>query len=359
VIHRRHLLAGGISTLAMPAAAQAISLRGLAAAKDVTFGTAAASYELKDRDFTAALVADAAQIVPEYEMKRDVLQPQPDRYDFSALDALFGFATRNGLSLRGHPLVWYYSNPAWLAERLQARPDERLLTSHIQTLMRRYPLASVDVVNEALAAPGEESRPDGLRPSLWLDAFGPTYIDMAFHAARAAAPASLRVYNDWGCEQGGAENDRFRARTLNLLDGLLKRGVPVDALGLQGHLSAFGNKVDQRKLAAFLGEIRARGLALLVTELDISDTGGPSDINARDRAVADEARRFLDVVLASSNTRAVLTWSLSDRYVDAPDDWKLKMTGWRFRKTPYDMQMRKKPLWTAIAQSFAARRVNY
>ena len=47
---------------------------------------------------------------------------------------------------------------------------------------------------------------------------------------------------------------------------------------MQGHLSAFGNKVDQRKLRAFLHEIRARGLAMLITELDVDDTGGPYDI---------------------------------------------------------------------------------
>ena len=203
----------------------------------------------------------------------------------------------------------------------------------------------------------QEIRADGFRPSVWLDAFGPGHIDMAFHAARAAAPGVQLVYNDWGFEQGAPENDRFRARTLRLLDGLLKRRVPIDALGIQGHLSAFGNKVDQRKLAAFLREIEARGLAILITELDVEDTGGPSDIGARDRAVADEARRFLDVALDSRATEAVLTWNLSDRYVDPPDEWKLKLVNWRFRKTPYDAAMRKKPLWQALAQSFAGRRV--
>jgi endo-1,4-beta-xylanase len=231
------------------------------------------------------------------------------------------------------------------------------MTGHIQAVLKRYPMTSVDVVNEALAPPGEEIRADGYRPSIWLDAFGVNYIDLAFHAARAAAPGVQLVYNDWGFEQGAAENDRFRARTLRLLDGLLKRRVPVDALGIQGHLSAFGNKVDQRKLAAFLREIEARGLGILITELDVEDTGGPSDIAARDRAAADEARRFLDVALDSRATKAVLTWNLSDRYVDPPDEWKLKLLNWRYRKTPYDAQMRKKPLWQALAQSFAGRRI--
>ncbi len=347
---------GAISTalagaLTLPGKAQERpSLKTLAAAKHLVFGTAAASYELKDADFTAALLRDAGQVVPEYEMKRGTLEPRPGQYDFTGLDLLFGFAARNGLTLRGHPLVWYYANPPWLKEALAARRDEKLLTGHIETVLRRYQLSSIDVVNEAIAPDGS-----GLRPSLWLEAFGPGYIDMAFHAARAANPRTRLVYNDFGCEWG--KNDRFRAQQLGLLDGMLKRSTPIDALGLQGHLSAFGPKVDQPKLCAFLNEIHTRGLAVLVTELDVDDTGGPSDIASRDRSVADEARRFLDVVLDFPNTVAVLTWNLSDRYVDPPDEMPLKLMGWRYRKTIYDMQMQRKPLWDALAQSFAGRRI--
>ena len=360
-IKRRTLLAAGASALALPMMAfhaqgeEMRSLKAIAGAKGFVFGSAAASYELKDGDFAPVLLREAAQLVPEYEMKRGALEKSPGSYDFAALDSLFAFAARNGLSMRGHPLVWHHANPPWLAPLLAQRRDERLLTDHIRTLMRRYPMDSVDVVNEALAPPGT----DGLRPSPWLDAFGPGYIDMAFHAARAANPRVKLVYNDWGFEQGAAENDQFRAATLRLLDGMLKRDVPIDALGLQGHLSAFGNTVNQTKLRAFLQEVRDRGLSILITELDVDDSGGPYDMLSRDRAVADEARRFLDVVLDSAATQGVLTWNLSDRYVDPPDAWKLKLLGWRARKTPYDVQMRRKPLWDAMALAFAGRRIFY
>ena len=322
MISRRAALLGGLATAAQ--AQDVRSLKSIAAAKNLVFGTAAASYELKDADFTAALLRDAGQVVPEYEMKRAALQPRPGQYDFTGLDMLFGHAARGGMTLRGHPLVWYYANPPWLKAALAARRDEKLMTSHIETLLRRYQLSSVDVVNEAIAPDGS-----GLRPSLWLEAFGPGYIDMAFHAARAANPKTRLVYNDFGCEWG--RNDRFRAQQLKLLDGMIKRGTPIDALGLQGHLSAFGPKVDQPKLRAFLNEVHARGLAVLVTELDVDDSGGPPDAASRDRAVADEARRFLDVVVDFPNTVAVLTWNLSDRYVDPPDEAPLKALGWRYR----------------------------
>lgn len=357
MISRRAMLGGALSLPILPAAAQETrSLRLMAADKGLIFGSAASTFMFKDRDFANGLIADAGILVPEYEMKRDEIEKTRGKLDFRALDRMFTFARNNGMLMRGHPLVWYYANPPWLEVALKEKRDERYITAYIQAMMTQYRgrLHSVDVVNEAILEDGS-----GLRPSLWLSAFGPRYIDMAFHACKAADPSALRVYNDWGCEQGGPQNDRFRAAILNLLDGMIARKVPVQALGLQAHLSAFGNRVDQRKLRDFLGEIRARGLALLVTELDVSDRGGPSDIAIRDRAVADETRRFMDVVLDAPNLQAVLTWGLTDRYLDPPSEWKYRLTGWKDRKLPYDGAMQRKPMWDALAKSFANRRVFY
>ncbi len=87
MISRRGLLAAGASALAFAARAQGVtSLKTVAAAKGLVFGSAAASYELKDADFAPLLLAQAAQMVPEYEMKRDALEIQPGVYDLAALD---------------------------------------------------------------------------------------------------------------------------------------------------------------------------------------------------------------------------------------------------------------------------------
>lgn len=354
---RRAALVSGAAALVTPASAQEPSLRTLAAAKGILFGSAAATYELKDSDFTALLPREVALLVPEYEMKRDVTEPASGVYDFSGCDALMNFAQTHGMQMRGHPLVWHWANPPWLEDAVRTRRDERLLTDYVARLAKRYRgrMHSYDVVNEALVPPDEGA--SGWRPCFWLDTFGPRYLDLAFHAARDADPDALLVYNDAGCEQGAPANDRFRKHTLELLDGLLKRRVPVQALGLQGHLSAFGPKVDQRKLRAFLAEIAARGLAILVTELDVDDEGGQRDLDLRDQAAADEARRFLEVALDSSATRTVLTWGLSDRYLDPPQSWRLKLSGWKDRRLAYDTRLRPKPLRSALVQAFETARL--
>ena len=361
MITRRTALISGAAALATPAFAQtpslrASSLRALAADKGILFGSAAATYEFKDADFTALLPRDAAILVPEYEMKRDVIEPSPGAYDFSGCDALMDFAQKHGMRMRGHPLVWHERNPPWLEEAVRNKRDPRLLTKYVSTVAGRYRgrMHSLDVVNEALVPPDQGAT--GWRPSFWLDAFGSEYLDLAFHAAREADPATLLIYNDAGCEQDTPGHDMFREHVLGLLDGLLKRGVPLRGMGLQGHLTAFGPKVNQRKLNAFLDELAARNLSILVTELDVDDEGGPRDAEIRDRAVADEARRFLDVTLDNQAVRTVLTWGLTDRYLDPPLSWRLRLSGWKGRRLPYDTQLRPKPLHSALAQAFRAAR---
>lgn len=96
--------------------------------------------------------------------------------------------------------------------------------------------------------------------------------------------------------------------------------------------------------------MKALGLKILVTEHDVDDSGGPPDIAARDRAVADASRRFLDVVL-DAKPLAVLTWGLSDRYLDSPG-LKAELAGYRPRMLPLDRDFRRKPMWQAMAEAF-------
>ena len=327
-------------------------MRYRAAKRGLYYGTAAGSYQLHDVDFRQALEREANMLVPEYELKRLIVEPQPGQYDFSGADELLIFAGAHGMKMRGHTLVWYAANPPWLEGTVLAAHNDAILTDYIAAVAGHYRgrIHSWDVVNEAIHL--EDGRSDGLRRGFWLERFGPAYIDLAYQAAKQADPDALLVYNDWGCEGGEPWNDRFRAATLKFLTNTLGRGVPIEALGLQGHLNAFGPGVDQRKLRTFLDEVRGMGLSILVSEHDVDDSGGPTDNAVRDRAVADASGRFLDVVLDNEETLAVLTWGLTDRYLKTNGGLRATLSGYSPRKLPLDANLARTPMWGAIARAF-------
>ena len=364
MITRRAALAGlGLAPMAAQAqplrpslADETSSLRALAASRGLVFGAATGNYQLRERDFASAFLRDCAILVPEYELKRDLTEPERGRYDFSAADALLAFAQANGMLFRGHPLVWYDSNPPWLEAAVAGAADETIFTDFIRAAARHYAgrAHSWDVVNEAIEP--KDGRPDGLRNSFWLRKFGPRYIDDAFRAARDADPGVLLVYNDYGLEEYGAEHDARRRATLKLLEGLIARGVPVGALGLQGHIMAFGQTVSQKKLAAFLSAVSAMGLRILITEHDVDDSGGPIDFTTRDSAVADASRRFLDVTLDNRATIALLTWGLSDRFLK-PEGVRNTLLRGTPRMLPLDGTMQPTPMRAAVASALAGAQV--
>lgn len=364
MLNRRHLLGlaalAPVAALAGPRLRPSIdderSLRHAAARSGLLYGCAVATYQLEQPDFKAALLRESAGLVAEYEMKRNAIEPARGKFDFAPADSLVDFAQDHGLRFRGHTLVWYHSNPPWLEPAVRASRDERLFTDYITRMMRRYGarVQSWDVVNEIMLP--KDGRADGLRNSFWLETFGPGYIDTAFHAAREAAPGVQLVYNDWGCELAGPEHDAFRAKTLKLLEGMKARNVPIDALGLQGHLHAVGQTIDQEVLRRFLDEVRAMGLKILVTEHDVYDGKAPFDIAIRDRDVADASARFLDVVADNPATDAVLTWGLSDRFLPI-EGWRAKLMDRRPRMLPLDDDLGRTAMWRAMRRAFAGRGV--
>ncbi|HEX3944910.1 MAG TPA: endo-1,4-beta-xylanase [Rhizomicrobium sp.] len=350
VLAERAAVAGGV------AAPNSTTLGALAADRGVLYGSATSTFQLRNQTFAPLLAQEARLLVAEYEMKRSAIEPQPGRFDFGPSETLLNFASHNGMAFRGHTLVWHKANPPRLEGALASpAAKERTLAGYIESVAGHFRgrMHSWDVVNEALVP--EDGRSDNLRNSLWLKAFGPAYIDLAFHTARATDPHALLVYNDWGCEGPSEKHDRFRAVTLDFLERAKARGVPIDAYGMQGHLQAFGPKVDQTKLHRFLDALKNLGLRILVTEHDVDDSGGSLDTAVRDAAVADASRRFLDVVLDNTATEAVLTWGLSDRFLDPPG-WKDTLRGYSPRLLPLDVDFVRKPMWRFMAQSFTATR---
>lgn len=365
---RREFLAGAIalgacSPVPSSIAREPASSEGLAAHARRSgryFGAAIKSRQLReDPDFTAAIARECDMVVEEYELKRGTTEPKPGQYDFSGADQIIGFAQQHNMRARGHALVWYAAQPKWLEPALQRAPPaerETLMTSYIDTAMPRYAgkITEWDVVNEALEP--NDGRADGMRAkSMWMQALGEEYIDIAFHRGREADPRAMLFLTDFGLEHDSPRCERRRTAMLKLLDRLKSRNVPVDAIGIQGHLKPFKEGFNQALFARFLDQLRGYGLALSVTEFDLADRDGPPNPDKRDQQVASVAKAFLDVALDNPAMRAITCWGLSDRYswLSNFPDYKWP-DGQLSRGLPLDGDMRRKPLWDAIASAFDA-----
>ncbi|MBB6192265.1 endo-1,4-beta-xylanase [Sphingobium wenxiniae] len=363
-MRRRDFVMGALALGALPSAPARAAIPpspGLAALARRTgryFGCAVKSRQLReDPDFTAAVARECDIVVQEYELKRGTTERKQGRYDFSGTDAIMAFARKHDIAGRGHPLVWYAANPDWLEPALHAaKPGQRekLMTDYIRTAMRRYAgwITEWDVVNEAIEP--NDGRPDGMRAdSMWLRTMGEGYIDTAFHTAREVDPKASLFLTDFGLEHDSPRCERRRTAFLKLLDRLMARGVPVDAVGIQGHLKPYKEGFSQKVFADFLDKITGYGLDISVTEFDLADRGGPPDPDKRDRELAAVAKAFLDVALDNPATRGVVCWGLSDRYswLSNYPDYKWP-DGQLSRGLPLDAAGKRKPLWSAIADAF-------
>jgi endo-1,4-beta-xylanase len=334
---------------------QGEGLRVRAARKGLSYGAATRHSVLSsDAAFAARFGQECGMLVPEWELKWDMLRPSATQFDFAPADWLANFAQTHSQLFRGHTLVWHEALPEWFKPTVTAQNAEQFMLTHIQTVTQHFAgkVHSWDVVNEAVHEQGLlGGRPDGLRDTPWLKFLGPRYIDLAFHAAAKADPKALLVYNDYGLEQDTRQADAKRAAVLKLLTGMRDRQVPIHALGIQAHLQGSAARLNPGKLRQFLDDVARLGLKILITEMDVNDQGLAADCNQRDRQVAERYREYLSVALAQPAVMAVLTWGLSDSHTWL-SEYFARADGLPVRALPLDRQGHRKLAWNVLAQCF-------
>ena len=336
------------------------------------FGSAVASTpgvttagSIQNSRYMSLIKAECGLVVPENEMKWQTVRPSPDTFDFSRMDAIVDWARQNSKEVRGHTLLWH--RPQWFPDWLNtydfgANPvaeAERLVTEHIRTVTARYrgAISSYDVINEAI----DHDRNAPIETSLSRAMGSPqAVIDLAFHTAREELPDAQLVYNDYMSWE--PDHLKHCADVLRLLEGMVKRGTPVDALGIQSHIEMFSidpatgvGPYAEREWRRFLDEVTGMGLRLLITEFDVKDRALPADIAVRDRKVADYTRRYFDVMMDyDDHLDDVLAWGMADSFnwLQYFDPAK-RADGLEVRGTPYTTGFEPKPLRAALAQALA------
>ena len=346
--------------------AAGVSLAGAALRNGRYFGSAVRIDRLNaEQDFRDAVLRECSYIVPEYEMNWSSLEPTEGQLSFDRMDDLAAFATRYHKKVRGHTLLWHLAVPQWAVDKLRESPDWSLIARYFGSVMPRYGdvIGQWEVVNEPIDT---GHRMDGLRENIFLDAFGPDYINRAFVQARIFAPKAQLLINEYGLEYDIPDERDRRYLLLKLLERLRREGAPLDGLGLQAHLDLRKGHIAQSSIATFLQEVEAMGLSMVVTELDVKESNYVASAQQRDRMAADEVRRYLDVALSRRAVLGVTTWGLSDRYswlevtmqdyARFPGAWTDGSGPGLNRGLPFDSSMHPKPMYFAIQDAFLSAR---
>jgi len=137
------------------------------------------------------------------------------------------------------------------------------------------------------------------------------------------------------------------------------RGVPIDGVGLQMHISISRMNVstlhtDIASISANIQRFTAVGVQVHITELDVAvpvDTGGnarPEDV----RLQADIYRQIADACLSHPGCTAIQTWGFTDKY-----SW----IGSHSKQTqgaalPFDRNYRCKPAYEGLRSALESGR---
>jgi endo-1,4-beta-xylanase len=214
-------------------------------------------------DITEIIKRDFSSVTPENSMKWESVRTVDGGWKWEEADQFMNFATQHKLHAVGHTLAWHSQIPDSVfknekGEYISAAELAKKMEEHITTIVSRYKgkLAAWDVVNEAV---GDDNQ---MRKSHYYNILGEEFIDKAFHLAHQVDPKAHLMYNDYNIEKDGK-----REATIEMLKRLIKRGVPIHGLGIQGHIAVDGPSIaDIEKSILAYADL---GLRVHFTELDI------------------------------------------------------------------------------------------
>lgn len=268
-------------------------------------GAAVGMAELQfDPQYRSIALKQFNSITPDNSFKPDRLHPQENSFDFQLADTLVRFCQENNKRLHGHTLVWHSQLPQWM-ENYQGSFEnwDRMLENHIKTIVTHFKgkVTSWDVVNEAFNADGT------LRNTIWLQNLGASYIEKAFRYAHEADPDALLFYNDFGLEY----NPNKRKAAIKLLNNLRARGVQVNGIGLQTHIST--QYPEAMQIAQALKDVANNGYKVHISEIDIS-------INPQAQPITDKEKQF--------QRQAFLMAEIVNHYKQLPPQLQYGITIW-------------------------------
>lgn len=293
--------------------------------------------------YRQTVIREFSGITAENVMKPRYLQPEQNQFTFQTADSLVDFCRRHNKRLHGHTLVWHQSVPNWITQfQGDSAAWETVLKTHIQTVAAHFrgKVASWDVVNEAISDTAGR-----MRPTIWQQHLGNDYVARCFQYAHEADPDAKLFYNEYGIEH---DSTKLMAM-LHLVDDLQRRGIPIDGVGMQLHIS---KNTPEAGIRRAMQEFARRGLLIHVSELDIRvNTTNDSLLTMTNQLMGAQAEKVRQVVmmynrLPAASRFGITTWGVADH-----NSWVMKF--WKKEDYPllFDKNYQPKLAYRAFANA--------
>lgn len=211
---------------------------------------------------------------------------------------MLNWAKQNGLSARGHTIVWHSQTPDWIFHENfdQAKPlvSREVMLERLDHYMKQVfekleeggyseMFYAYDIANECWMEDGS------MRESNWKATIGDDYLWHAFSLADKYAPEHIDLYyNDYN-EQFKEEKCVEFVKTLVDEDGKYL----IDGIGLQAHLYT---QDDLEEYFQALDLMAETGLKIELTELDVSLGAWQNTLPATEDNLKDQGKFYYDLI---------------------------------------------------------------
>lgn len=346
------MLSGGCGNFGKNKASEVDSLKGLKDYYSDYFPIGAAITPANLEGDEAELIKrQFNSLTAENAMKPALLQPEEGKFFWDDADKIVSFVEANGMRLRGHTLCWHSQTGEWMfkdEKGNQASKELALarLKEHITQVVSRYKgkVYGWDVCNEVIDNSDDPSK-IYRESSPWYQICGEEYVAKAFQWAHEADPDAILFYNDYN-----TENPIKREKIYNMLKKMLDAGVPVNAVGMQGHWN-IGNPTEEA-IRESIDKFSSLGLKVQITELDISiyksptaDTLNIGFTPEREQAQIDLYSKAFKVFRENKDVVTGVTfWNVSDRR-----SWLDRRAGKKTYPLLFDENLKpKKVFWEVV-----------
>lgn len=269
-------------------------------------------------------------------------------YDFEAVDKIVDMMNAKGMRVRGHTLIWGKFRgktfPTKVYDDVENAADKkaelkRIIKERIDIAVGHFKgrVHQWDVVNETMPY-SDSFEFDGY----FYEILGDEYITYSLECARAADPDAELIINEAFGPSGGEKGEKY----IQWLKGLVAKGVPLDGVGIQGHITK--GKADIDGVVWFAKELGKLGLKLEISEFDMSINAFrecQDDLKSQGQYTYD----YFEPLMKLDNLSGITFWGSSDivSWYDSIFPFDLHAPN---KPNPFDEKLQPKPMVLAVAK---------